>query len=47
MLPLTQANLLLRSQTFSGQTVGALCLLTALCAITYGAAWSYLKQYQE
>lgn len=47
MSPLTQANLLLRSQTFSGQTVGALCLLTALCTITYGVTWSCLELYQE
>ncbi len=47
MLPLTQANLLLRSQIFSSQALGALSLLTALCTITYVTVWSCLERYQE
>lgn len=47
ILPLTQANLLLRSQSFTPPALFALCLLMSLCVATYGAAWSCLERYQE
>lgn len=47
LLPLSQANLLLRSHTFSSGTLYALIVLSLLCICCYLAAYTVLHHYQE
>lgn len=47
MLPLTQANILMRSTSFTTQTLAACTVLLFLSAAVYLTAWLHLIRYQE
>lgn len=47
LLPLSQANLLLRSHTFSPDTLYAATFMLVLCICCYLAAFIHLQRYQE